>query len=834
MITTLLKHIKLLFLGFFLLSISVTSWAGNQVVKIDFNQSGRNILQVNEPGYESWVNYGKKASHTYSGITFTLSGTSSDGAGLRSIWYKAGINDAHLVSDGVTIDAGEKGSEIELKISGLKAGNHSLLVFLNQVDSPEANTFSPIDIFADGKLVAEDIMPSVRATSNYNSQIAYFKVNAKEGEDLTILFKTNIKNSSATNKNVILNGLELDTPNSSDQAMTPFPANADEHVESKDSSIVLAWRADDKAVSHNVYFSDNKDEVNVATMSDVAFQKNQTELIYRIDGLNTNSSYYWRIDEVKADGSVTQGDVWTFRLAHLSFPGAEGYGRFARGGRNGKVVHVTNLNDSGEGSFRYALQHETGPRTIVFDVSGMITLKSRLVLSDSYVTVAGQTSPGKGICLRDAPFGLSGANDVIVQNIRVRRGSTGDYNHGLDGMGMQGSNNCIIDHCSISWTIDEAFSSRSGKNISLQRTLISEALNVAGHPNYPTGQMHGYAASIGGDVGSFHHNLLVHCEGRNWSLAGGLDGNAYYSGRLDLRNNVVYNWGHRTTDGGAKEVNFVNNYYKPGAATTFFYALNMQHEGVGHGKQQAYFSGNVMPGYFDETNQDDGRTMHITHHDKVDYSTFVDRPFFESHVTTETAEAAYKDVLSDVGCNQPVLDDHDNRVIKETLSGTYSIKGSKSRKPGLPDNEQDVGGYECYPEKVRDVDWDSDDDGLPDWWETQFGLNLYSEKGDFSDANSDIDGDGYTALEAYLHWMSKPHYFIKNGSKLQIDLASLFRAYTNCPFFRVLVESNAKVQLEGQMATFVPESPGMVSFTIQVIEKDGDSKEREIVAFVTK
>ena len=136
----------------------------------------------------------------------------------------------------------------------------------------------------------------------------------------------------------------------------------------------------------------------------------------------------------------------------------------------------------------------------------------------------------------------------------------------MDGMGMASGNNSIFDHCSISWTIDEAFSSRSGLNITLQRTLISEALNEAGHKNYPAGTQHGYAASIGGEIGSFHHNLLAHCAGRNWSLAGGLThGTTTYAGRLDIRNNVVYNWRNRTTDGGAHEVNFVNNYYKPGA-----------------------------------------------------------------------------------------------------------------------------------------------------------------------------------------------------------------------------------------------------------------------------
>src|SRR5512137_1124739 len=214
-------------------------------------------------------------------------------------------------------------------------------------------------------------------------------------------------------------------------------------------------------------------------------------------------------------------------------------------------------------------------------------------------------SPAKAICIRKYNFGLSGTHDVIVRYVRVRPGNLSGAT--LDGMGMASSDHCIIDHCSISWTLDEAFSSRGARNSTLQRTLISEALNEAGHKKYPPGTQHGYAASIGGDIGSFHHNLLAHCAGRNWSLAGGLDKKGYYIGRLDLRNNVVYNWKNRATDGGAHEVNFVNNYYKPGSATRWFYALNAQYGGF-PGTQQYYFEGNVMPGYFGLANQAAGRT----------------------------------------------------------------------------------------------------------------------------------------------------------------------------------------------------------------------------------
>lgn len=432
----------------------------------------------------------------------------------------------------------------------------------------------------------------------------------------------------------------------------------------------------------------------------------------------------------------------------LAFPSAEGYGRFASGGRGGRVIHVTNLNDSGPGSLRDAVE-QSGPRTVVFDVSGLITLESKLIIrkTNGDLTIAGQTAPGKGICLRKYNMGMLGATNVIIRYVRVRPGNLSGET--LDGMGMASSEQCIIDHCSISWTLDEAFSSRGAKNITLQRTLISEALNAAGHKKYPPGTQHGYAASIGGDIGSFHHNLLAHNAGRNWSLAGGLSKpKNEYAGRLDLRNNVVYNWKSRATDGGAHEVNFVNNYYQPGPATTFFFALNAQYGGF-PGSQRYYFAGNVMSGHFGLTNQTAGRKATTERGGSLPtaYSPWSETPFFESHVTTHTAEESYTNVLANVGCNFPALDEHDTRVIAEVRSGTAKFKGSKTGLPGLPDSQDDVGGWENYPEVKRPADWDTDGDGLPNAWEKQYGLNPT----DATDGNKDLTGDGYTNLEKYLN-----------------------------------------------------------------------------------
>jgi hypothetical protein len=507
----------------------------------------------------------------------------------------------------------------------------------------------------------------------------------------------------------------------------------------------------------------------------------------------------------------------------LAFPGAEGYGRFARGGRGGAVVHVTNLNDSGAGSFREAIESPIGPRTIVFDVGGVIQLASRLSLTDSHVTVAGQTAPGKGIVVRSAPFGLSGAVDVIVRHMRVRLGGGPTF----DGMGMAGSDHSIIDHSSISWTIDEAFSSRGAKNITLQRTLISECLNVAGHQNYPAGTEHGYAASISGDMGSFHHNLLAHCAGRNWSLAGGLDGDGNFAGRLDIFNNVVYNWDGRTTDGGAHEVNFVNNYYKPGAASSIFVALNAQYESF-PGTQRYYFAGNMMPGYFDQDNQTAGRQYSGT---PDGYTPWVEQAFFPSLATIHSATEAYKSVMSDVGCNQPAFDEHDVRVVGETLAGTTTYQGSETGYPGLPDHENDVGGFENYPTTIREAGWDSDGDGLPNFWENALGLSPDSAQGDFTESNTDPDGDGYTQLDDYLEWMAGPHYFVTMGSNVVVDLSALFAGYTSGASYSSASVLGATVDVAQGSATITPTACGFGSADLSVTDSAGASMTRHVSLF---
>jgi hypothetical protein len=805
-----------------------TILAQNPVVKIDFDQSGRQTAEVSEPDYTPWVVTTSPSTLTANGVTFTVTRVADKGDALGSNWYKTGIQApsyARLVCDGLTVKGttANEGGQIELKISGLATGTHTLLAFLNVTDSPTF-TFSPIDISVNGNLILDNVIPSIRAIKTADAKSVYLTFQATTGTDVVILFAAE-RLTSDTYKNVMLNGLELNTPNIYNQATNPIPAHNNEHVELNSGNVLLGWTSAINAVSHNIYFGTDLASVDAANTSSPIYKGNQPKAnaTYQANGLYTGETYYWRVDEVLASSEVVKGNIWRFRPAQLAFPGAEGYGRFARGGRGGKVVAVTNLNDDGPGSLREAVTNDIGPRTIVFNTSGVIQLSSRMVSSQPYVTIAGQTAPGKGICIRSAPFGITG-NDAIVQNLRVRIGGGTTY----DGMGLTGANYSIIDHCSISWTIDESFSSRSGKNITLQRTLISEALNDAGHQNYPPGTEHGYAASISGDIGSFHHNLLAHNYGRNWSLAGGLDGSGAYAGKMDITNNVVYNWGSRATDGGTNQVNFVNNYYKPGAGTTFFYAFNQQNEGAGTGMQQCYFNGNVMPSHFDETNQTAGRKFTNSTGVTITFENFVNTPFFPSYVTTQSAGNAYKIVLSDVGCTQPEFDDHDQRIITETLGGTYTYRGSLTNKPGFPDNESDVGGFENYPSVTRDTNWDTDQDGLPNWWETIIGTNTNSATGDFSDANADVDLDGYTNLDNYLQWMSLPHYDSPTGNKVSINIQKLSRGFTSGVNYAVSNVVNGTTSLVSDVVEFTPTANGLCSFDFIVNDNTGGTMTRKV------
>ncbi|MCB0856357.1 MAG: T9SS type A sorting domain-containing protein, partial [Bacteroidetes bacterium] len=253
--------------------------------------------------------------------------------------------------------------------------------------------------------------------------------------------------------------------------------------------------------------------------------------------------------------------------------------------------------------------------------------------------------------------------------------------------------------------------------------------------------------------------------------------------------------------------------------------LVAENEGAGTGTQQYFFDGNVMPGRFDETNQTSGR---IKTGVPVTFDNFVDSAFFPSYVTTQTANHAYKIVLSDVGCNQPAFDYHDERMIAETLAGTYSVVGSVTGKKGFPDDEADAGGYENYPVLTRDADWDSDSDGLPDWYETVIGTDLNSPAEDFSDTNADLDLDGYTNMDDYLQWMDQPNFSTVSGAPLTINLQKLSRGFTNDVSYTVSNVENGTYTLAGEIIEFTPTALGIGSFDFTVTDSVGDSMTRTV------
>lgn len=616
---------------------------------------------------------------------------------------------------------------------------------------------------------------------------------------------------------------EEETVDVNDQATDPIPSNGNKHAENTAGELTLHWTApaSGKAEAYNIYVG--KDAENLVM---VAEAHKDTNYSYKTDSYT--DVYYWRIDCVDSSGNVMKGNVWLFQPAHLAFPGAEGYGRYAQGGRGGKVVYVTNLNDEGEGSLRWAMTNESGPRTIMFKVSGLIDMNHIAAFVDENVTIAGQTAPGKGICLAHCDIAVG--SDNIFRFIRARRGAGETGN----AMGVAGADHAIVDHVTASWGTDETFSSRNSKNVTFQRSIISEALGIAGHKNYGEGTNHGYAATIGGDIGSFHHNLLANCNGRNWSMGGGADASGAYAGRLDVFNNVVYNWGSRTTDGGAHEVNFVGNYYKVGTAMETSKLMTLQIEGNLAGTQSVYVAGNVrdnMNGTLTQDKLNDTYNLQILDgRGSLSWEPFVDKPFFPSYAKIETAVEAYKSVLSDVGAGLPVTDATDARIINETLTRTYTYTGSKSGIKGQIDDEADAGGYEAYPEEAYGDDFDTDLDGLPNWWEDICGTNVNSPADDFTDSNADADGDGFTALEDYLDFMAQPNYVVAADETVTVNVADLFKGYTKSPSYAVTA-CNDKLQaaISGGTLTVKPTADKFIGeLTVKVTDGDGHSYERRI------
>lgn len=454
-----------------------------------------------------------------------------------------------------------------------------------------------------------------------------------------------------------------------------------------------------------------------------------------------------------------------------AFPGAEGFGRYVTGGRGGKVFHVTNLNDSGEGSLRWALS-QAGAKTIVFDTSGTIHLESALNIPNN-TTIAGQTAPGDGICLADYPVAIKG-NNVIVRYMRFRLGNKyvlKDGADGWDGFGGFDQQDWMIDHCSVSWSIDECLSVLGNKNTTVQWCLVAQSLVNSGHSK----GAHGYGGNWGGSGASFHHNLIAHHGSRTPRL--GPRPTTQLDERMDMRNNVIYNFGGNGCYGGeGMTVNIVNNYYKPGPASptgTKGYRI----AGIGvrtkeyittypayapalHLWGKYYVTGNYNSAY--SIVNDDNWTYGIIN--QIDASgcdgTFtattkdtikLDQPMPFIYTTTHSAADAYTKVLAYAGASLH-RDSFDEQMVNDTRNGIASYTGTGLSK-GFVNSQDDnkpadaPDDWSAWPTLTpKAVQKDTDGDGIPDAWERNNGLN----PDDASDGNAVAD-NGYTNLENYLN-----------------------------------------------------------------------------------
>ena len=470
-----------------------------------------------------------------------------------------------------------------------------------------------------------------------------------------------------------------------------------------------------------------------------------------------------------------------------AFPGAEGHGRYATGGRGGTVVHVTNLNDSGTGSLREAVKSQN--RIVVFDVGGEIALQSDLVIKDN-ITIAGQTAPAPGITLRYYTV-RPGANNII-RFIRIRRGEERDVNDGADALWQRQKTLMMLDHCSFSWSIDEVASFYDNNNFTMQWCTLGESLNNAGHDK----GAHGYGGIWGGKLASFHHNMILHVNNRsprfngaryNWS--GYTDNKLYNTYKwkntlqaenVDFRNCVIFN-----TDGcyggpGGGQINMVNNYYKSGPAANVTHVTQVTVAASGNAGSDQTFWG-LCSRYFVDGNLIDNKaagwdkfiydngtlTIGNDHYiadpnhyygSGVDYLTKngtdyvrirMDEPAPTGEVTTHSASVAFEKVLGYAGASL-YRDNVDDRYAYEAKNGTAQYKGSVTGKYGRIDKVADQGTYALEYTK-RPEGFDTDKDGMPDEWEEANGL----------DPNSAADGKTYT-LDSEKKWYTNLEVYINS------------------------------------------------------------------------
>lgn len=460
----------------------------------------------------------------------------------------------------------------------------------------------------------------------------------------------------------------------------------------------------------------------------------------------------------------------------LAFPSAEGFGKYAQGGRGGKVVFVDNLLDYGSteeeipGSFRWALkQHPGEPLTVIFRVSGTIHLKAEanhstgrnandIRSSRSYLTIAGQTAPGEGITIRGAKLNFGGSKHLIIRNLRARLGAEDDLTTIYGGaIGIENGGNWIIDHCCFGWSPEENMTIYDNSYTTVQNCIVHEGLYEGGHQK----GNRSYAAQWGGQSATYYHNLLAHNKTRSPRFNGSRGSNDIMV-FIEYSNNVNYNWGNQNGCYGSEvavgkkrynNTNFLNNYYKPGPAThKNRWFTEVSDGGNKDVPAKFYFSGNIMEGSTEVTadpwkgvniRTDNGSTFTAADlkSDTLIYDSRFDYDIYRVK-NLKTAEQALKDVLATAGTvNRDTIE---RRIAREAKEKTATFKGGLGEvSMGIIDSPWDAEGYPEY--KAAEAPADRDEDGMPDQWELDNGLN----PDDPEDRNY-CNAEGYTALEVYL------------------------------------------------------------------------------------
>lgn len=437
----------------------------------------------------------------------------------------------------------------------------------------------------------------------------------------------------------------------------------------------------------------------------------------------------------------------------IAFPTAEGYGKYTVGGRGGKVYEVTTLADSGSGSLREAVEAD-GPRTVVFRISGTIELKKQLRINNPYITIAGQTAPGDGICLRGYPLSIN-ADEVIIRYLRVRLGD--ETNTESDAVSSRFHKNIILDHVSASWSVDETMSIYHCDSVTVQWCIVSESLFNSNHVK----GNHGFGGIWGSNYGTYHHNLIASHSSRNPRMASA-------TGYMDYRNNVIYNWGYNSCYGGGSkqgggyklefsEINMVNNYYKPGPATLpGKVTCRIANPSWADGDCGKWFiDGNVMEGNERVTKDNwDGGVQPNSNLPEVMDSIRRFTPWPSMPIREQPAEDAYQSVLASAGASLH-RDAVDNRIISDTRNGVATCEGKAykekqtladpTKKCGIIDSQNDAGGWPVL--NSLPAPKDSDHDGMPDDWEKEHGLDPLNP----SDGNAISLSKDYTNLEVYMN-----------------------------------------------------------------------------------